>query len=96
MICSYMHLKLPKASEFEKHEMNFSQKSTYLQGAHSEWIADGYRSKRNACNHSMACGYLTLSAGNGIGFEIWTASPVFWSICAYMVGHCKHDNEYFI
>lgn len=39
---------------------------------------------------------ITFRAGNGIGLDIWTASPVFSSICAYIVGHCKHDNEYLI
>lgn len=39
---------------------------------------------------------LTLSAGNGIGLDISSASPVFSSICAYNFGHCKQEKQNFI
>lgn len=44
----------------------------------------------------IVCNSLTFNAGNGIGFDICTASPVFSSIWAYNVGHCKHESEYLI
>jgi len=39
---------------------------------------------------------LTLRAGRGIALEMMSASPVRWSICAYMAGHCRHEKLYFI
>lgn len=39
---------------------------------------------------------LTLRAGRGIALEIMSASPVRWSTCAYMAGHCRHEKLYFI
>lgn len=39
---------------------------------------------------------LTFSAGNGIGFDICTASPIFSSISAYIVGQAKQASEYLI
>lgn len=37
--------------------------------------------------------FLTLRAGKGIGSDICKVSPVFSSIWAYIVGHCKQQNE---
>ena len=39
---------------------------------------------------------LTLRAGRGIALEMMSASPVRWSTCAYMAGHCRHEKLYFI
>lgn len=71
--------------------MHFNKRTCFYKGQQrtnswSHWIS---------CR-MMPCSNLTFNAGNGIGFEIWTASPVFSSIWAYIVGHCRHDNEYLI
>lgn len=39
---------------------------------------------------------LTLRAGRGIALEMMSASPVRWSTCAYIAGHCRHEKLYFI
>ena len=39
---------------------------------------------------------LKLRAGRVIALEMMSASPVRWSTCAYMAGHCRHEKLYFI
>jgi hypothetical protein len=39
---------------------------------------------------------LTLRAGRGIALDMMSASPVRWSTCAYMAGHCRHEKLYLI
>lgn len=49
--------------------------------------------KKNIDSSTESVDCLTFSAGSGIGLVICNVSPVFSSTSAYIVGHCKQENE---
>lgn len=77
-----LYMQIKSKCQFQ-HASSSQQQQQQLQKQQPELL--GYR------QHT-----LTLRAGRGIALEIMSASPVRWSTCAYMAGHCRHEKLYFI